>query len=325
MQSVSNNFSLYTRSGIFFCAVCLVTFFLVPPFEDIHYPQVFVVSKGETIRAIADDLRDRKVIISPSLFILSNYIAGNKILFGSYHFLKPRGVFSIASEFYTGDTDAPLKRILIPEGSNLYAIADVFEKTFNNFDREAFLDLALEQHGYLYPDTYLFSDTEISERYLVEIMTETFRRRTSDIFASYTGPLSRNEIVTLASIVELEASRHEDRRRIAGVLFNRLEMNYPLQVDVSFLFISGKHTFTLSRSDLKTDDPSNTYKYAGIPPIPISNPSKDSIEAVINPIKSNDIFFLADFYGNTHFSETYEQHLVKKQRYITSVINNQLE
>ena len=129
-----------------------------------------------------------------------------------------------------------------------------FSKEFTRFDNEAFQEEALERHGYLYPDTYLFAEEDISPENLIEIMTETFKRRTDDLFASYTGDLSRDELVTLASIVELEASRQDDRRRIASVLFNRLEQGVPLQVDVSFLFISGKHTFKLSREDLAEDD-----------------------------------------------------------------------
>ena len=93
----------------------------------------------------------------------------------------------------------------------------------------------------------------------------------------------------------------------------------PLQVDVSFLFIEGKNTFQLSRDDLNSNDPSNTYKYAGIPPIPITNPSRSSIEAVMNPTKTDALYFLADFYGNTYYSRTLGEHLHKKGKYIDSV------
>ena len=151
-------------------------------------------------------------------------------------------------------------------------------------------------------------------------MVENFNQRTNDLFFSYKGDLSKDEIITLASIIELEASRFKDRRMIAGVLLNRLELHMPLQVDVSFLFISGKHTFQLSNTDLSSDDPLNTYKYTGIPPIPITNPSRKSIEAVMNPIESDNLYFLADFYGNTYYSATYAEHLAKKAKYIDSVL-----
>ena len=192
----------------------------------------------------------------------------------------------------------------------------------NDFDRVAFLGIALERHGYLYPDTYFFTHDHVFSEHFVETMSENFMRRTDDLFSSYIGDLSKDEIITLASIVELEASRFEDRRAIAGVLFNRLALNTPLQVDVSFLFINDKNTFQLSGRDLASDDPSNTYKYAGIPPIPITNPSRASIEAVMNPLESDNLYFLADYYGNTYYSRTYEEHLAKRRKYIGSIQKN---
>ena len=192
---------------------------------------------------------------------------------------------------------------------------DLFEKEFEEFDKEKFKDLALENHGYLYPDTYLFSEDEVSPEHLIDIMTQTFRRRTDDLFDSYDGPLSKDEIVALASIVELEAGRREDRKTIAGVLFNRLDRGMKLQVDVAFLFIDEKDTFDLSKDDLKSDHPLNLYKNHGIPAIPIVNPSRESIEAVINPTESDYLFFVGDG-RKTYFSKTYEEHLEKKRIYV---------
>ena len=310
----------YGVSIFLFLMVCFIVFFFMPPLGAIHYPQVFIVSRGETVRAIGEDLRRRNVINSPSLFILSNYVFGGKIVWGSYHFSEPHGVFFHARDLYFGDRNMPLRKVRIPERSDAYRMADIFEKEFTSFDREEFLEAALDTHGYLYPDTYLFAYDYVSANHLIEIMTETFNQRTDDLFASYTGDFTRDEIVTLASVVELEASRFVDRRKIAGVLFNRLAIHMPLQVDVSFLFIDDKHTFQISREDLESDDPSNTYKYAGIPPIPITNPSRASIEAVMDPIDSDALYFLADFYGNTYYSATYAEHLRKKEKYIDSVL-----
>ncbi len=313
-------FFWYTAFGFAFTLFCLCILLFTPSLDDrAYYPQVFIVSEGENIRTIAEQMREKHIVNSQTLFIVSNYLVGGKILWGSYHLSEPRGVFTRARKMYVGDKNAPFKRIAVPEGSNLYEIADILEESFSNFDREKFEERSISKHGYLYPDTYFFTADGVSAKNLIAVMTETFKRRTDDLFESYEGPLTQDEIVALASIVELEANRQEDRRRIAGVLFNRLEKDLPLQVDVSFLFIAGKHTFQLSKGDLTIDDPSNTYKYKGIPSIPIGNPSREAIEAVLNPIESDDMFFLADFHGNTYFSETYDQHLIKKAKYIDSV------
>ena len=315
---------LYLIGAVLFSALCLAALLFVPPFEtdEVFYPQVFVVSEGEHVRRVAESLGDRGLISSPTLFIIVNRIIGGKIRWGSYHIAEPRSIVSLARDLYIGDRNAHVHRVVIPEGSDLYAVADIFAEAFPHFDRETFAETALESHGYLYPDTYFLADDDIHTDRLISIMTETFGRRTGDLFESYTGDLTRDEIVTLASIVELEAHRFEDRRKIAGVLFNRLSINLPLQVDVSFLFISGKNTFALSRDDLNTVDPSNTYRYAGIPPIPITNPSRESIAAVLDPVGSDALFFLADFYGNTHFSTTYGEHLRKKAVHIDRVVRN---
>lgn len=298
-----------------FLLLCLVVFFFDAPRDADHYPQVFVVSEGESIREVATRLQEEKIINSKTLFIIANHINGGKILWGSYHFHKPRGIFFRAREMYLGDRNMPLRRIKVPERSNLYHLAELFDKEFNDFDRESFEDLAREHHGYLYPDTYLFSEEEVTPEQVVDIMMQTFRRRTDDLFDAYDGPLSQDEIVALAAIVELEAHRLDDRRLIANVLFNRLEQDMRLEVDVPFLFIDGKDTFDLSREDLQSDHPLNLYKNYGIPPIPIVNPSRDSIDAVINPTESNYLYFVGDGI-NTYFSETYEEHLQKKRQYV---------
>ena len=317
-RSRSRHLSLYLSivAVVLFFFFCLVILFFTAPLEKTYYPKVFSVPEGSTLRVVARDLQEQGVINSPSLFILSNYLIGNRIVWGSYSFSGPRGVVALAFDLYTGNKDVSPVKIVVPEESDVYDIANIFERQVEDFDRIAFLDVGLREHGYLYPDTYFFAEDYITAEHVVETMTANFSRRTDDLFSSYQGDFSRDEIVTLASIVELEASRYEDRRKIAGVLFNRLELGMPLQVDVSFLFIEGKNTFQLSREDLNSDDPSNTYKYRGIPPIPITNPTRKSIGAVVDPIESDHLYFLADFYGNTYYSKTYNEHLVKRDRYI---------
>ena len=112
--------------GLAFFVFCISILLFLPPLERVHYPQVFLVSRGETVRAIAEDLGERNVITSPSLFIFSNYLFGGKIIWGSYHFLEPSGTFFRARDLYVGHRGAPLRKVVIPEGSNVYTIADIF-------------------------------------------------------------------------------------------------------------------------------------------------------------------------------------------------------
>ena len=120
----------------------------------------------------------------------------------------------------------------------------------------------------------------------------------------------------MASIVEREARDPEDRRMIAGVLWNRLSRGMALQVDVTFLYTIGKGTFQLTTKDLTNDSPYNTYVHKGFPPTPIGSPSLDSLLAAAVPTKNSYLYYLADHSGVTYFSKTYQEHLRKKRLYL---------
>ena len=116
----------------------------------------------------------------------------------------------------------------------------------------------------------------------------------------------------MASILEGEARRMETRKIIAGILWTRLEIDMPLQVDATFRYINGKGTFDLTKADLEEDNPYNTYINKGLPPTPISSPGIDAISAALNPIKTNYIYFLSDNDGNMYYAVDFEGH--KKNR-----------
>ena len=120
----------------------------------------------------------------------------------------------------------------------------------------------------------------------------------------------------MASIIEKEARTMETRQIIAGILWKRLELGMPLQVDVSFKYINGKTTKNLTLADLKIDSPYNSYLYKGLPPTPISNPGLDAIKAAISPTKTDYLYFLSDRKGLMHYAKTYQQHLQNKELYL---------
>ena len=124
------------------------------------------------------------------------------------------------------------------------------------------------------------------------------------------------EVVIMASLLEKEAAKTEDRRMVAGILWKRISIGMPLQVDAVFPYIIGKNTFDLTRADLKVDSPYNTYKYKGLPVGPIANPGLDSMVAAMTPVKSNYIFYLTDMQSKFHFSVTYAQHLANQKKYL---------
>jgi UPF0755 protein len=124
------------------------------------------------------------------------------------------------------------------------------------------------------------------------------------------------DIIKMASIVEEEGRTMETREIIAGILWKRISIKMPLQVDSSFKYINGKTTATLTTEDLKIDSPYNSYTNRGLPPTPISNPGLAAIRATINPIKTPYLYFLSDKNGNMHYAITFEEHVENKLKYL---------
>lgn len=292
--------------------------FFHPSPLDSDYPKIFIVDKDTTIRQVADDLKNEGVIRSSDVFVLASYLLGNKVLAGTYYLYEPVGTFDRARQFVEGRINAPIQKLIIKEQTTIHDIADEVANKFPDIDREVFFNLAIEYPGKLYPDTYFFPrGQKITEKDIVEFMANNFYKHVDSLINNYNGSLTKNELITFASILELEATRYEDRRKIAGVLLNRIEQDIPLQVDVSFLYINRKGTYQLSKEDLKLDHPFNSYVNLGLPPMPISNPTFSSIEAAIDPDRThNYLYFLADRQGNTYYSETFEEHKQKKSIYV---------
>jgi len=122
----------------------------------------------------------------------------------------------------------------------------------------------------------------------------------------------------MASILEGEALTTSDRKLVAGVLWRRLEIGMPLQVDATFSYVNGKTTFELTLDDLKIDSPYNTYKYKGLPPTPINNPGLNSINAALYPTKTKYLYFLSGNDGKMHYARTFEEHKRNRQLYLNN-------
>ena len=124
------------------------------------------------------------------------------------------------------------------------------------------------------------------------------------------------DVIIVASIIEDEAITSDDRRIVSGILWKRLKMKMPLQVDALFRYLDGKGTFDLTTEDLATTSPYNTYKYIGLPPTPINNPGLDSILAAVEPKKTNYLYFVSDKKGVMHYAATFEEHQRNRELYL---------
>ncbi|MDY0408543.1 endolytic transglycosylase MltG [Paracerasibacillus soli] len=263
---------------------------------------------------------------------------------GKYNFTKSMTLDEIIASLKTGKIvkDA-LFKVTIPEGKSIDEIAEIFaDKTkikkaefLKVVNDKAFIDKLMEKYpailtkdiknkeirtpleGYLFAATYNFYDEKYTVKSIVEMMLE----KTSEVVGPYLDQLKEKDIsiheaITLASLVEKEAKTEDQRRKIAGIFYNRLDEGMKLQTDPTVLYALGKHKDKVLLSDLKIKSPYNTYEIEGLPVGPIANFSESSLEAIIKPEQSDYLYFLHDAEGNIHYAKTHEEHLKLKQQYI---------
>ncbi|MCK5095848.1 MAG: endolytic transglycosylase MltG [Candidatus Pacebacteria bacterium] len=297
-------------------AVFVLSVTLAP--RDFPVGRIVTITEGATLTEISELFNEKSVVASPFFFKMLVKVSSNdkEILAGDYFFEKPLTAFSVAQKVSNGEYGLEPKRVMIPEGATVLDIAAIFAANFAEFDSLRFLELVEDKEGYLFPDTYFFLPNVREEQVIRELM-ETFEVRVASIGDTIeSSGRSFEDIVIMASIIEKEAWKEDDRRLISGVLWNRIDIGMPLQVDATFLYINGKNTYDLTHDDLDIDSPYNTYKYLGLTPGPICNPGLNSIETAAAPEESSYLFYLADRSGNTYFSLDFEEHKRYKWLYL---------
>jgi len=288
------------------------------------------VKKGSGLRAVANELRRKRLIKSNNLFILCAILKGGTkdIKAGEYSLnqsMSPVRIFNILS---TGAIKT--YTLTIPEGLTAKQIADVLAKK-NLIKINEFIPLVMDKtlavsykidgtslEGYLFPDTYVIS-RDTGARELIDLMIKRFQRIFYALIKdqeSTTGKLlPAKDIVTLASIVEKEGGRAEEKPIIASVFFNRLKKRMRLESDPTVIYGLKNFDGNLKKKDLRTPGPYNTYLNYGLPPGPIANPGRESLMAVIKPAKTNYLYFVAKNDGSHHFSASLSEHNKAVYRY----------
>jgi len=236
--------------------------------------------------------------------------------FGVYSFERPISVWDIIDRITGGYFGVRPVRVTIPEGATVNKISKIISGSLNSFDVAVFKKITEGKEGYLFPDTYFFLPNAMAED-IFRVMENNFNEKIKDLDPEISeSGYSKEDIIIMASIIEREVSNSDDKKVVSSVLWNRINIGMPLQVDASFAYLLGKGSSELSLDDLKFESPYNTYTNKGLPPGPISNPGLDSIKAAIHPADTDYLYFLSDQYGKTHFSETFEEHKVNKKKYL---------
>jgi len=292
---------------------------MLPP--ETFKPTKVTVPRDSTVQQIAEIAYNNSLIKNKTFFVLlSKYYKIDKDLkSGIYTFDKKMDLREVLLKFTEGGIP-PYVKATIPEGYTLREVEEVFiknkicskedfERGVSNIDkyRDYIFDGVDTLEGFLYPDTYFFEREKVEKD--IKMMLENFKSKCSHLFKEYKGDLSNYEVLILASIVEKEAQIDEERKIIASVFINRLKLGMKLQADPTLKYVLPDAGYTLTSKELEIDSPYNTYKYAGLPPTPICNPSVKSIEAVIHPAKTDFLYFVAKGDGTHLFAETYDEHL----------------
>lgn len=309
---------------IAFLIIVVPTFlyFSTPP-RDFPIGEIVKIKSGITLGQAAELLEEEAVIRSAKFMQILALTRDRKftVVSGSYLFNDPVSVFNVLSRINRGIYGDVYERITIPEGSSNAQIVDILKNSeLNTFGGDKFLSLTEGKEGYLFPDTYFFLP-DIIEEEIIEQMESNFEEQIKGLQIEINlseHPLE--EIITMASIVEKEANTNnggeDEAAIIAGILWKRIKIGMPLQVDAPFLYILGKGSAELTQSDLQINSPFNTYKYTGLVPSPIGNPGKNAIIASLRPGNTDYLFYLHDKDGLVHYAKTFQEHSANVFKYL---------
>lgn len=294
--------------------------FFIKPAQKGGTDQVIIVREGMSLKEVAGNLESHGLISHKTIFILWTRLMGysRQIKAGEYRLSSDMAPIRIMEILTRGIIIT--YPVTIPEGFSIEQIGDILAANAL-VDKNSFVSLAYEPgvlqeygisgpslEGYLYPDTYQFG-RGLSPALIVDVMIkrfweviEPYRKRIEEL------GMTVEEVVTLASIVEKETGRAEERPVIAGVFLNRLRKGMRLESDPTVIYGINGFTGNLTRKDLLVSTPYNTYVIRGLPPGPIANPGLASIKAVLYPAETDYLYFVSKNDGTHHFSSTIEDH-----------------
>lgn len=306
----------------------------------------FEIEQGASVKEVSKALEEEGIIRNSKLFnfyLKFKNVSGFKS--GLYHVSKSMTLDEIIAELsgQGKDKDQNATKVLIREGEQLTDIAKEVEKS-TKYSAEDFMAKVQDEdflrylvqkfpklltqsyngyqvkyvlEGYLFPATYDMNDSKTLQMLITEMVAKTDEVMSKYYDKILASDYTLQEIMALASLIEKEGTKLEDRKKISSVFHNRIKENMKLQTDVSVQYALGEHKEALSLSDLEVDSPYNLYQNYGVGPGPYNSPSEDAIVAAMEPEKTDYLYFLADIHTKEiYYAKTYEEHLELKAKYI---------
>lgn len=295
------------------------------PYRGFETAEQFVdIPPGSGARAIGTRLAAAGVIHDPLTFRAALWLSGRArdLKAGEYRFDRPATTFEVIDRLARGDVYRRL--ITFREGLTVGEMARVFEErgfgTAADFESAAtnaslIADLdpdAGDLEGYLFPETYAFPRGTSAKEVVAQMVAHFKQAYDADLRArAAAADLTTRQVVTLASLVEKETGRPEERPLVAAVYRNRLAVGMPMQADPTVIYglsKAGRYAGNLTRENLQFDSPYNTYRYAGLPPGPIAAPGRASLAATLDPADVKYLYFVSRNDGSHVFAETLAEH-----------------
>lgn len=304
-------------------AAIIVTLFfyfktLLLPVSQDATKKDFLIAKGSSVSLIGKNLEKAGLIKNGIVFKFYVQVTNsqNKILAGEFELSPNLSLSQIVNELKKGPKEI---WVTVPEGLRREEIALKFKTALQKDDifLQEFLRLTEDKEGYLFPDTYLFPKSATVNQ-IVNKLESTFNAKVKSV--------TREQII-MASLLERETFADSEKPLVAGVLFKRLNNDWPLQVDATLQYAkdsskfksvleSNKYWEPIYSNDKEINSPFNTYKNLGLPPAPISNPGLSTIEAAMNPEESEYWYYIHDNDGKIHFGRDLSEHNANIDKYL---------
>ncbi|HVM90833.1 MAG TPA: endolytic transglycosylase MltG [Verrucomicrobiae bacterium] len=304
-------------------------------------PVTFTVTDGETGAQVASELSSAHLVVSAWAYRAYGWFdrSVSRPKPGDYELRSGMSYRDIARELATGPARREVQ-VRIIEGRTVDELADQLhneqgiavtttQSLIGRSANRASFDPALRDsypflkslpgnrslEGYLFPDTYRVWGDQLPDALIHKQLDEFGDRFGTSTVTAASAPLkSLDEVVILASIIEAEVPNDDDRRIVAGIFLNRLKAGIALQSDATLSYITGSDRARASVDDLNIDSPFNTYKNRGLPPAPINSPGASAIQAVLNPVPNEYLYFLTDKEGKVYYAKTLEEHTANRRK-----------
>lgn len=303
--------------------------------------QPYTVEDGTSPTEVITDLKNQGYIKSSKYAL--KLIGDNQVYANTYGISKSMTTTQIVDIITNPVSNAEGTvgcKLVIPEGSSVVYIANQISSCSNyssdqvltylndEVNLEKYIqeywfltdeilnpDIKYPLEGYIAPGTYIVTENLDIED-IVKMLLDGSEKYFSEFKDSkFLDKYTFHQILTLSSIIERETINDSDKPKVSEVFYNRIAQDMPLQSDITVLYAMQEQKEKVTYEDLEYDSPYNTYLYTGLPPGPIANSSTKSIEAAINPEKSDNLYFFADQNGNIYYSKTYDEHLKITQEY----------